>query len=174
MIENCLGSREVIVMNITIRSASVIITNIAETKFVLQRKDATHPNPACRGLLGLFGGQIEKGERPIETLFRELREEIAQSAIGRTVGKFAEHLENLRLLGMQFPGCYELTVFVSRLSDEDFGPVAQAMLKSGGVLEGTAELFERAVLEERLRQTNLFFASQNVPVQYFLNKKRSF
>ncbi|MBX7137003.1 MAG: NUDIX domain-containing protein [Oligoflexia bacterium] len=55
----------------------MIISNQSRTRFLLQRKDDTHPRPELRGKLCLFGGAIESSEHPAETLDREVTEEFS-------------------------------------------------------------------------------------------------
>lgn len=54
------------------------MTNAARTRFFVQQKDE-HYEPAPLGY-SLFGGALEPGERPEQSLARELREELGPAA----------------------------------------------------------------------------------------------
>jgi len=56
--------------------AAVIITNKNRDSFYLQKKDSNYWIPEYRGAYCFFGGKIEKGEKEIEGLKRELEEEL--------------------------------------------------------------------------------------------------
>lgn len=56
-----------------IQKFTVILFRLPEDKYVLQRRTKDAPRGA--GMLGFFGGWVEKGESPDECVKRELEEE---------------------------------------------------------------------------------------------------
>jgi 8-oxo-dGTP pyrophosphatase MutT (NUDIX family) len=53
---------------------TIILFVLPDGRLVLQRR--TKDAPYAPGLLGIFGGGVEKGETPDECLIRELKEEV--------------------------------------------------------------------------------------------------
>ncbi len=151
------------------KASSVIITDADAMQFILQRKDNTHPKVQCRGLLGLFGGEAKGDESPVETLRREVGEEVLDPEICATIEGSWQHFESEELLGRHFPGFYELTTFVSRVPDEKFELIAERMADRTCVVEGFAQLTERHHLVKLLRNPRLFLASQDEPLRRFLS-----
>lgn len=69
-------------------AAGIILRN-KEGKFLLQHRDDKE-GIACRDMWGLFGGAVDEGEAPEETVVREVMEELCFDISGKV--KFVEKI----------------------------------------------------------------------------------
>ncbi len=61
--------------NLTVAKEIVKIILLKDNKVLLQHRDS-NPNITFPGFWSLFGGEIEKGETPLQAVKREIKEEI--------------------------------------------------------------------------------------------------
>lgn len=81
-------------------SVGVIITNPKKTLFYLQQKDETYFIKEYRLRYCFFGGSVEKGEKEIEALKREIKEELdvrhSESIIKNLKRLFDSYFTNIK------------------------------------------------------------------------------
>ena len=153
--------------------AVVIITNESRTRFIVQIKDAFHPDPdGWWGKLSFFGGSLRSygdvdpvHEDPKDGLLRELREEIRN-------GDFVDILQSKLRLWRCFTLPYgehefELAVFEAVVGDTTFGALISIIHAGGIVTEG----FPVTLMREQMAENfEIFGASLEVVAGTYLEE----
>jgi 8-oxo-dGTP diphosphatase len=95
-------------------SAGIILRN-KEGKFLLQHRDDKE-EVACRNMWGLFGGAIDEGETPEETVVREIMEELCFDISGKI-----RFIEKINIPGIANVYIYEYlgTVEIDELEQKE-------------------------------------------------------
>lgn len=121
------------------RAVSIVICNEDRTGFLLQRKDLKHPTEACQGRYSLFGGSPHIGEDVLRAAWRELLEEIPYLELGKHL-YLVNHVDDLTLDSVQWPGTYVCSVFVLSLPDDVFNRLVRFSAFKGDVSESIASV----------------------------------
>lgn len=119
------------------RAVSIVISNEDRTGFLLQRKDLKHPTEACHGHYSLFGGSPHVGEDILRAAWRELLEEIPHREPSQHL-HLLEHVDDLTLDSVQWPGTYVCSVYILCLSDDVFNRLVRLSAFEGHVSESIA------------------------------------
>jgi len=145
----------------TVDIAMVAIANNDKSLFYLQQKDETHPVSEYRLKYTLFGGAIEKNEKAISAIKRELHEELEKHIADLIIRSLStlEPIRNLLLFIPEAKKYVNISLFSSILSDNELTMVSKAVVKEGkqGSLVKHEDLFKlplitscKEILEEFL------------------------
>ena len=106
----------------------LIITNKDKDLFYMQQKDENYPIAKWRLYYTFFGGKIEENELPLESLkremYEELQKEIARMLLGKARKVFNYDYDNGKAKRKYY-------VYESVLSDLDLKKIENAPIKEG-------------------------------------------
>jgi len=122
-------------------SAVVSITNKKRTLFYLQQKDETYWIPRHRLRYCFFGGGIEKGEKELTALKRELSEEFDEEN-ALTILQNSKKLFDVYFTNVEKKP-WKISLYESVLEEESLNKLTHTQVKEGkGVLIGLENLLK--------------------------------